>query len=239
MKKFQCKLNGIDPEKLIDKNNTQDIDTFFLVLGLIFNDLKGLVLFDRTIIETYERPEVNEATAHAGEHAGIRYQIIRLLIGLVSEFSTFLKINKKTIESVSFQLLLKSLDTKDRNIWDQFISPSNKDTDLFAKLSRIRSNIVFHYDHSGEELKRSFINKFFYQEKDVTNKKAYFSLGSNMETTRFFYCDAAAQDFLKERLDIETEDKDHYLSDFLDKIDKMNSVVGNLIRVYLNRKMET
>lgn len=240
MKKFIGNLDNIVPSKLINQNDVKDLDCFFLVLGLIYNDLKGLILFDVTIREIYEKPTDFEPTVHAGEYSGIRLQIERLMIGLVSEFFVFLRENKATLNSTQFGIIFKQLTNEAKKSWNNFVLISNqtsqKGENFFKNLARIRSNVVFHYNYSGEELAKGYINKFYIQEKTATNKKAFFSLGSNMESTRFFYCDGAIEAYLMEHLKIKPLEKDNYLQELQNRVSEMNIVIGALIRKYLEKK---
>lgn len=239
MKKFIGNLDSIAPSKLIDKNKISDLDRLFLGLGLIYNDLKGLILFDITIRETYEQPVDLEPNVHGGEYQGVRLQIERMFIALVYEFFTFINRNIEIINSAHFQIILKNLDIKDKNSWNEFIliaTQKSKSKSLFAKLARIRNSIVSHYDISEKALVGGFINKFYNQEKIETNKKAFFSLGKNMESTRFFYCDASIEAYLVEHLEIKPSESNNYLVELMQKVEEMNTVICKLIRKYIEKK---
>jgi len=45
MKEFNGNLEKIEPRKIIDIKNQHDLDAFFLVLGMIFNDKKVYCFF--------------------------------------------------------------------------------------------------------------------------------------------------------------------------------------------------
>ncbi len=238
-KTFIGELDGIAPSKLVNKSKIDDLDRFFLVLSLIYNDLKGLIIFDTTLRETYEWPLGTEPSVHAGEFAGLRLHIERLLIGLVSEFFIFLKKNEAIIGTYPFQMILNKLSKDDVKYWKSFqsaVSESSEKDSFFSKLARIRGNIVFHYDHSGDELVSGFIDKFYNQEKTSANKKAFFSSGDNMESTRFFYCDASVESYLMEHLKVKPTERENYQKELQDQIANMNLVIGKLIRKYLENK---
>src|SRR5574343_1081404 len=94
------KVDLIDPLKIIDKNNSNDIDNFFLTLGLIYNDLKGLIIFYRHCKEKYVIKKDNEGlTFKNSELAGLQLQIQRLMIGLVRETIKFIYKKRLIIES--------------------------------------------------------------------------------------------------------------------------------------------
>jgi len=239
LKKYPGTLSEISPGKIIAREEPGDLDNFFLVLSLIYNDLKGLISFDVLIRGVYETPIDPKPNVHSGEYSGIRLHIERLLIGMTSEFFVFLKNNLKTIRTISFQLLLKSLDQKDKNSWNELIEvidESSGKESFFRKMARIRSDIVFHYNFSGDELVKGFKNKFYKQEPNESNKKAFYSIGNTMESTRFFYADAAIEGYLVEHLKLSPTEKENYLNELMNNVSKMNVVICKLIQIYLNKK---
>lgn len=206
MDKFTCDLESIQSSKIIDKSNVDDIDNLFLSLGLIFNDLKGIILFNDLIKRNYKKPIPGEINAHAGEYAGIQLQIVKLSVALIDEFFIVLEKNKDTIKSFKFQLIEKGLNKELKNKWTNILTlalnPNNSSTSYLSKIARVRSNITYHYDHSGTQLRNSFIKRFFDSPKDESNKKAYYSMGGTIETTRYFYCDAVIHEYINEHLKI-------------------------------------
>ena len=113
-KKFVGILDSLPPEQLISKSEPKDIDKFFVTLGLIFNDLKGLLLLDVAFKEAYDVPVDGEISFHTGEYSGMSMQIQRLIIGHLNEFCVFLKDQKDTMSSARFQLLLKNYKSPER-----------------------------------------------------------------------------------------------------------------------------
>src|SRR3990167_7890934 len=114
-KEFPGNLEDISPRHLIDENNKNDIQSFFLILGLIFNDLKGLIFFQKFVEDDYRKPEINEVSVHAGEYNGLMAQADKLLIATVGEFFKFIEENVSVLNSLSFLLLTKRLSPENRN----------------------------------------------------------------------------------------------------------------------------
>jgi hypothetical protein len=204
MKEFQGKLQNTKPENIIRKDKSNDLDNFFLVLGLIFNDFKDLILFKEIFEENYRLPEVNKVSYHMGEYGGVRIHIDRLFISLVNEFLIFIKNNKKTINSIQFTVLIKKLNREDLDKWHKMyltaIGEYFNESDFLSKIAKIRSNIISHYDESGTQVRRGFVRKFFETPKNAGNEFAYYSLGTQVGNTRFHYCDGALEEYLKENL---------------------------------------
>lgn len=198
---FRGDLRGIAPVRLVGKGD-EEIENFFLVMSLIFNDLKGLIYFDLELRTTRRKPTTGEVTTHAGEFGGLSLQLYKLQVGLVSEFLVFLKENEKVLSTYTFKNILKKLPADAKTIWCQveqiaLESTQTKHVSDFSKiLISIRSNLAHHYYQSGKPMRKGFIGKFIENDRDATSSKAYYSIGENMESTRFYYADAAMQEYL-------------------------------------------
>lgn len=235
--RFNCILESINPSKLIDKNKSDDIDNFFLALGLIYNDLKGLILFNNLLKKNYSEPHPGKIDSHSGEYVGTQVQINKLSVALISELMIVLKNNQKTFKSIRFKLIEKGLPKDIKQRWENILkistNPDNDSSSYLSRIARIRSNIVYHYDHSSTQLRESFIKFFFETPKSEANKKAFYSLGSTMELSRLFYCDAAASEYLNSHLKFDT------VNDFQKTIkimETMNKVIVNLFKNYFLSK---
>lgn len=224
---FSGNLQGISPGLIIDEGSKDESQSFFLILGSIFNDLKGLIFFQKLVEDNYRKPELNEVSAHAGEYNGLIAQADKLLIATVGEFFIFLEKNKSFLGSYKFLLLLKKLNIENRNCWNDLIKLNGGST-ILSKIARVRSNVAFHYDHSMEEIKKGFIKSFFSDRKDLPqHKKAYFSFGNTMKETRIYYSDAAVADYIHHLLDI----KDR--AEIKTALDRMNRAIQGLLYVYI------
>ena len=226
-KEFKNVLRNISPRHLIDEDDKKEIQSFFLILGLIFNDLKGLIFFQKIIEDNYRKPEPEEVSAHAGEYNGLIGQIDKFLIATVGEFFKFIDENKSVLNSMHFLLLLKKLNPENKDRWNALIDLGDN-SNILSKIARVRSNVAFHYDNSMEELRRGFINSFFLNKRDlIQHERAYYSFGNTMETTRMYYSDAAAEDYIYSQLGSENKLK------IRSAINDMNHTIQGLLRVYL------
>lgn len=226
-KEFPGKLQRVSSEDLINRDKNEEIQSFFLILGLIFNDLKGLVFFQKFIEDNYRKPDPTEVSAHAGEYNGLMAQANKLLIATVGEFFIFLEKNEAILKNIYFLLLLKKLNPETRSNWIDLTRLSDGSS-ILSKIARVRSNVAFHYDHSMEELRKGYIRSFFSERKDlVQHKYAYFSIGMTMEQTRMYYSDAAAEDYILSLLG--TDDK----LNIRKAIDQMNHTIRGLLHAHL------
>ena len=73
----------IDP-KLIVQHDSDQLGRVFVALALAYNDLKGMVLFERYLIAV-GRPDLSDWTAHAGQWRGVMVQIHRTIAGILYE----------------------------------------------------------------------------------------------------------------------------------------------------------
>lgn len=242
---FPGNLQNIKPLRLIGK--TEDpLENFFLVLSLIFNDLKGLIALDQLIKDVYRLPTSKpmEISAHAGGYHGAIFQINRLLSGLVNEFLEFVKHNEKVINSFEFQTILNKIPEKDQAVWKEIIdiafarSTSEEVSDFTHTIKITRHNIAFHYYQTGKILRNGFLSKFFNRQKDLSNETAYYSLGSNMAETRFYYADGAAQEVVALTVggDYRTEEFKRHQGNLIEMLDVMNTTIYHLMSQFIKTR---
>ncbi len=240
MKEFKGKIDSIAPEKLIKKDESDDFDNFFLALGLIYNDLKDLIFFIDLIQKNYRNPtpDGNESpNAHLGEWGGIQIHLNRLVISLISEFLTFIDKNQNITKNIKFQLLIKNLPSDIKNECLKLFNIDTKNSkDFLSKIYQVRSNVTYHYDHSLKNLRKGFIQKFFNSEKDIYNKKSFYSLGNSMETTRFYYCDAAAEEYMKIIMNV--KNNDNSFPKIRELISEMNEIIKFMMDLYIKNKQQ-
>lgn len=240
-KEFEGELKKISPNKLIQECENSDFDNFFLVLGLIYNDLKDIVFFIDSFNKNYREIKLDGSeppSVHAGHWGGIQNHINRLIIGLISELFIFIDKNKGVINTIKFKLFIKKLPEDARNDWNNLVGvlDDDKSDDFLSQIARIRNTITFHYDQSLTELRSGFINKFFNKTRDIYSESAFYSLGRTMETTRFYYCDGAVEAYIKQRMGSSPDN--NYFNNVKKLIPKINSTIVTMMKIYLNSKMK-
>lgn len=241
-KEFTGGVEKILPEKIIDKDKVNDLDNFFLVLGLIFNDLKDTIVLLNTFNEVYRNPKTDGTeviSAHIGNWSGLQNNVSRRAISLISEFLVFLEKEKVIINSFTFGVIVKRLPDDIKSDWNDILVSVNGKGDkssLFSKIAELRNNISFHYDHSLTKLRKGFIKKFFDSPKNKFNEKAMYSLDGSMEGTRFYYCDGAAEEYVRELMKISPETS--YIQEVIEIIKKTNRVIIFMMDIYLKSKIK-
>jgi hypothetical protein len=113
--KFKGRLRSKNPKSLIKKDGKSDLDVFFLALALIYNDMKGITLFQVLLNERFE-PSGPKIDPHNGEFGGLNIHIIRIFSGLIEEFLNFLEKNNEVVESKFFIDLLDGLPVESKKI---------------------------------------------------------------------------------------------------------------------------
>lgn len=248
--RFGGELKWIDPKLLIDETNHNRLESFFLGLGVAFNDLKGLLLFGNMLDELYERPSKDEITSHAGNYGGIVIQIQKLFAGTLNELLIFLKKNSDVSSSVEFKEILNRLSKQDKQLWEGMIAvaygklPNTEN--LLKTIVKIRSNVAFHFDHSGKILRNAYISRFFGKTEDEKAKYAYYSIDDNIELTRFYFSDASVEESLQIAAGKKPKENsvgDIFIEKYQDQLRKtivvicitMKSLLKNYIQLRRNR----
>ncbi len=243
-KKFKGELKHIYPELLVSKEKDNKIENFFITLGLVFNDLKGFLLFINLLEENYEKPDKDEPTIHTGNYGGVLVQTNRLIVSTIHEFFNFLEKNQDILSEGEFKEILNKLPKEDKNIWNGLFAAARGDlsnvTDFLKSILKIRHNIGFHYYQSGKILRDGY-KSFFNRKERGVNRFAYYSIGDAVKTTRFFFSDAAAEEVMqlvagKEEGGEENELSEKYKKQLEDTINVLFPVIVSIFNKYLQYK---
>jgi len=240
---FNGEFKELTPNKIIKKDGNNKVDNFFLVLGLVYNDFKSINLYLMLLEDYFSEEKLDEASCNTGEYHGMRNHLSRLLLSTIYEFFKFLENNEEVLQQGEFIVLQQKMSSTDKKIWNEIIDIAcNKNlTEEGSKfkgvLRDLRNKGSYHYDGISKKMRRGYLDHFFNnQVKTDFNSKAYYSKGSTMEDTRYFYCDAAIQTFhakhISDRIDMEG-----YNRSLVEIIKKMNFTISRLLKAYLaNRR---
>ena len=176
------------------KDDSDQVGHLFLGLALAFNDLKGLVLFERHLL-ALGRPGGADWGENAGQWRGIAVQIYRWIAGVLHEVMVLIEKHKMVLRSAEVKALVALLSPARSTKWTEFTDAALKTNGtVHILLLRIRNSTAFHYD--AKSLRNGFKKQFLQDAKDQpteANRAPQFSAGSDMDGTRFYYADAAAQ----------------------------------------------
>ncbi|PCI19828.1 hypothetical protein COB64_02935 [Candidatus Wolfebacteria bacterium] len=238
-KEFTGELREVPPSRLFNKLSNNSIDNFFLVLAVVYNDIKGIIFFQNLLVDTYRTPAKRELSLHTGEYSGLHIQLIRLIIGIVHEFFKLLEKNKPIFSTPEFKKTFNSTNSSTENLWNEILELAldkvKGDGNFINNLAEIRHNISFHYNQDGKQLRKSFLSLFFEREKMIFNELAYYSSGDNMTETRFFYADAVTEEYMRLRSKKKEyfDSMSSYSSELMELVVKMNTVISDLLKSYL------
>lgn len=243
IREFGGNLDQIEPSLLMKKGTKDEVADFFLVLATIFNDVKGLMFFSVEVNRNYRSPAYGEVSCHSGEYSGIRMQLNKLFLATVYEFFFFLRENQGIFGNPQFVFALSKLGSNNRRRWKELVEVAldkgESNSDFRRTLNRVRSNVAFHYYESDKILRKGFVDRFEKTPKSHAygNDFAYFSIAESMKDTRFYYADAAVQEFIKDqsKTDAIKEHADYYGA-FSEVLESMNQTISALLGEYLNSR---
>lgn len=246
-RRFQGDLNSINPKFLVNEEGYDRSEYFFIALAVVFNDLKGLILFDTLLREEYERSKKDEITSHAGNYGGVAIHIQKLIASTINEFFVFLKKNSDVFSMYEFREAYGRLSTSEKESWDALVAGAHGRLlpvrDFLKSIVQIRSNIGFHFDHSGKILRSAYISRFFGKTNDASTQWAYYSIGDSIALTRFYFADAAMEEALHVAAGKKLKEKstgdislEKYNEQVLDTIRVISRTLSALMKCYLQSR---
>jgi len=239
-REFGGKLSSIDPSLLLKSEVKDPVADFFLALAYIYNDVKGLVFFFIEFQNNFLPPNPGQVSCHAGEVGGLRLQMDKLFHSTIHELFEFLRRNEKITLDQRFLDILKELNPKQTKSWQKLldkalVSPSQKQT-FRHTLMRTRGDVGFHYYNLGKNLRKGFLQKFqnIPRSPETGNDFAYYSIGSRMSDTRFYYADAALAGYFDEHsATAEFSSKKEFNSELVEVLRSVNAAILPLLVQYL------
>jgi hypothetical protein len=193
-------LVGMDAAKIVAPSGDDPFQAFMLTLALIFNDLKGLIMF-ADAFRDYKPQDENEVSASAGEWWGVDMQVHRLSIGLIRELLDVLKAFESQARDPRIAAMFRKTSPQARRDWDALLRVATDhgdegDREFRLTLVKIRSHGTFHYGQT-KPLVDGFRRHFFSGKKGKAYERAFRSSGPELRRARFFFADAAVQSLLQ------------------------------------------
>ncbi len=232
-------LERLCPEMLVAPEGYDRFPMLMLTLALVFNDLKGMSL----LFEPFAELRVNdgELSGHSGEWHGLDMQIHRIRIGIIHELLALLKKFKEEATGAEMTLLLRTAPDTTRAQWQTVVNvalgKAGPTGEAFAMaLKVIRNNVAFHYGQP-KPLVDGYRRHFFESDPSKSNEYAYCSLGRNMESTRFYFADAAVQGALA-KLQC-ASGSDDFLAQLVEHTREINNSLEHILRQYSQPAMKS
>ncbi|MFI5179848.1 MAG: hypothetical protein ACHQPI_00445 [Thermoanaerobaculia bacterium] len=176
-----------------DALHSQQLCAFILTLALIYDDLKGLAMAGVFLGEVTPPPEGGR-TAARGEVAALQSQALRMIGGLIHELFDLVNDNATLLKEQDFNRILRRCSDEAELAWKRIVSASERqgtklpDDPVAKALYFVRNKISFHYD--PKRLLGGFRTAF---SRTREFGDPALSRGDNLQQTRFFFADAAAQ----------------------------------------------
>jgi hypothetical protein len=228
-------LGKFDPLLLMSKNQEQrDVDALMLALALIFNDLKDGVWFYSRLWPGHAYYS-KELCAERGQVDAMRKRAMRINVAIAHELLALIDRYDKRTETATFQAILGCVEQPTRDGWARLkaFSKGSKhggpQDRLALRLKRIRDWTGSHYD--VDRLVAGYSAHFSVVTTDPRHLHAYYSDGNNMERTRFYFADAAADGVFRDDTGLSHEEYETRLGDELENI---NTVLKVLITGWLS-----
>lgn len=225
-------LLELDPERLIPSGGAAtDLQRLMIAFSVVFNDLKGVMLFQRFVTDF--PPEEGEHSAYKGQYHGLIIQTRKLMCGIIHEFLGLVSDARETIGSRDFTRLLKRTP-KARQAWSEILAVATEgegkqtSSNFAQTLLRIRNNFSFHY-RQHKPLARGFRSFFYDRSGDQANRNAAVSLGKTPAASRFYYADAATQYAIRLQIQGDREDFENELKQ---TIHTVLVALGNVLNEY-------
>jgi hypothetical protein len=234
-----AKLQYFTPNVFILNNKKeQEVCNFILMLSLIYNDFKDL-LWAYFYMEKCKLPTISHPTSYSGQYGGINWHITRLFHSLIFEFTKLIKENSTVLDHPLFIKTIQQIHKENKNNWNWLVSFAkgeniDENDKKLHEISRlIRNTIAFHYYqpkflYSGYEC-------FFLKKDNPTNQNAFISNGVSLETTRFYFADAAVEGCFQRIISKEdVKILNRTLKDITEKIGKtLHNIIISFIQLRL------
>lgn len=207
-----------------------------LQLARLFNSLKDQ-LFAHHFLSYFKTDEHGEISARTGQLSGMLRTYLSHAIAILSELGELIHGRKDVFESLEFR---SALTTKHKRDWDRLVAllafdgkPGNKThkEPLGKYMNAIRNKVAFHFANrkTDDELGNAYDRRFS-QENPLSNN-TFVSFGQSMERTRFYFADAAIEEFFATALRESGLKNDDEVSDAIkDANEALRFVVEDVLR---------
>jgi len=190
-------LEGFDPAAFAaDSEHSQQLCDLVLSLALSFNDFHDLLVCHDIFNGAWPADE-KTPTPELGEFNGITQHLFRVHLATLHEVLNLIADNAKALKEPSFEKVVAKMSADSREAWNKIVaaaSGTGSDTTALTRfLLFARNKVAFHYDR--KEIASGFRRAFV----ETANREPYVSRGETLARTRFYFADAAAQDYMRRK----------------------------------------
>lgn len=192
---------AFDPKILVpvegEPQLTRQTKELVLLLGLAFNDLKLLSWTQQQLEKG--RPDDAEFSPYAGQWRGMTESLNRWAAGAMWEVGKLLVRYQDIIAAPIVKAALnraRRMNREAKVAWRSTVAFANahrQHKDARQYYAEVRNELAYHYEWGGDTILEGYRSHFTERSAEPAGARAYASMGNKMETTRFFFSDAAAQ----------------------------------------------
>jgi hypothetical protein len=212
-----------------DERVPQELCNFVLTLALIYNDCKDGIFSNMMLTGSKPKGQV-ESSRDWGTYNGIKLHYIRLHVALIHELLGLIEENQQIVKHEFFKSVIKKLPKQDRESWNALVSAALQQQTLNSLnrfLLMIRNKVSFHYDPKA--LYQGFRHHFF--TRDAASEPPFISRGASMQSSRFYFADAAADGYLV--LQAEQEHPNNLMTDLADLTASLNRAIMQIVHHFI------
>jgi hypothetical protein len=204
MRTYQRHITNLAPLRTVDASVFQpdsrwskDVCELVLSLALAFNDFHDL-LVTHDILNGVWPDDDSKPTPELGEFNGLTQHLFRIHLATLHELLNLVKKNANLFDDPALASIVKKLHSKAKAAWISVVGVATgknaQASDLTKFLILARNKVAFHYDRKeiGSGFRTAFIG---------TERRSYVSPGDTLATSRFFFADAAAEDYMRKKAD--------------------------------------
>lgn len=204
---------------------------FIIALATVYNDIKDFFWMFQALLEG-QPTNPDEISPTNGQFNGQMNFLIRNLIGVFLEFLVLIEENADVLERESLKFAESRITGNAISYWQELKRLALRqeleasETAVYNSIKVIRNSVSYHYFGIKNYL-GGFKN---YCDARGADSRIYASIGDRMETTRFYFADAATQYRLRQIL----HDRQVSDSQVMEFIKKMNAALRFFLESYLS-----
>jgi hypothetical protein len=229
-------LTKYDPTKILPTVGQDPLASFILALALVFNDLKGLMLWRDAVLPTKPAGQF-EVTPAWGQWVGLEQQSVRLVSAQLHELFELIKEFKSVLITDEFRNLLRKCPSSVRTQWQSIVSIALSEgtarNDFAQLLAEIRNWGAYHYNQP-KRLVAGFRRCFLKNPPKPATEYALASVGDTMGMTRFFFADAAMEVAIEEA-STKRMAHERFRKEMHSTVRAVNHSLSHLVQAYIKR----
>jgi hypothetical protein len=168
----------------------RQVREFVLALAAVYNDISDYLLALELLKSVSPTPPLLR-TPKLGQANAASLHAVRALLGILRELLVLIESNERARADPAFADLISALPPQVRRAWQTVCDVAEEKTSASGKLAnflvRCRNNVAFHY--SPKVIAAGYMKRFV----DNQREPPLISPGQDLDSTRFYFVDAAIE----------------------------------------------